>query len=1120
MKRTSHGKLWKLLMKFTFLHCLLTTVTISIACATDNYAQVLETPIASIAIQDATFEQAIKQIEAKANVKFVYSANTLRIEQSINYSGTDLTLGLLLSELLTPLDISFKVYESERSITLQKITRDKKQNDERRNDQSMMQKKFPITGSIIDASTQTPIAGANILIRGTTTGTTSDAQGRFSLEVEKGDHVVISFIGYKSTEIEIENQTTLNVNLEEDVAALGEVVVNAGYWTVRKEEQTGNISQVTSKEIESAPVSNSLQAIQGRMPGVFVQQTTGIAGGGFNIRIRGQNSIRNLSNNNGNLPLYVVDGVPFTPSFIGSPTLGNSISPLASPLSMINPNDIESIEVLKDADATAIYGTRGANGVILITTKKATQKDTQVTVSLQTGIGQVAHELPLLSSPQYNLMRYEAFKNEGFLGDLVPARARSFPDILLWDTTRYTNWQKVLIGKTSHTTNAQLGLSGGTSRTRFTFGGALYKETTVFPGDFAYLRGSGHLNVDHTSVDEKFNATFSINYAASNNRLPTDDLTGVATTLPPVAPALYNDAGQINWENNTFANPIASTYRKYETKSQNLIANATFRYVILKGLAVKANTGFTTMTTNQLSTLPIKSNNPTSGVVTGQSYFGKGSINTWILEPQLEYEKLIAKHSVKVLAGGTIQSSTQQNETMVAYGYTSDALLENLQAAPTVVAGGADYSQYKYAGMFARAFYSFNQKYIVNLTGRRDGSSRFGPGNQFANFGAIGAAWLFSNESFFKNNVPLISFGKLRSSLGITGSDQIGDYQYLASYSPTSYPYNGNIGLIPNRLVNANYAWEMNKKFEAGIDLGFLQDRFQIGVSWYNNRSSNQLVGYPLSRVTGQSTIQYNLDATVENRGLEVVIQSTNISNDNFSWNTSFNFTIPRNKLVSYPNIAGSPYANTLEVGKSLYTRKLIHGTGVDPKTGLYSFDDVNGNGQTLFDTPGDLQALKQIAQQYYGGLFNSFKYRGIEVSFLFQFVKQTGSSYLSSFRYPGVASNQPSIVMQRWQKDGDVTDIQKFVVTPRGGGNYYSNVLNADNTIVDASFIRLKNVSISWSPSSAIISKLRLTSAKLFINGLNLWTITNYMGLDPETQSSNTLPPLRMISTGVQISF
>lgn len=1122
MKRTSPGKLWKLLMKTTAIYSFLIIVTISVASATSNYAQVLDTPIKSITIKEAGLEQAIQQIEAQANVKFVYSVNTLKIQQVINYEGSNITLGLLLSEVLTPLDVVFKVYESERKIILQKNIPDIRQDEGRdqRKERTMLLQKFLVNGTVIDAKNQAPLAGVNIIVRGTTSGTTTDELGHFTIEAEKADRLVFSFIGFQSQEFVIDNQTSITISLEEDIASLKEVIVNAGYWSVNKEEQTGNISQITSREIQSAPVSNSLQAIQGRMPGVFVQQTTGVAGGSFNIRIRGQNSIRNLPNNNGNLPLYVIDGVPFTSAFIGSPTLGNSIAPQASPLSMINPNDIASIEVLKDADATAIYGTRGANGVVLITTKKATQKDTQVSIAVQTGIGQVSHQMPLLSSSQYNTMRREAFRNEGYLDYLVPEYAAFWPDILLWDTTRNTNWQKQLIGKLSHTTNAQIGLSGGTARTRFTFGGAFYKETTVFPGDFAYLRGSGHLNVDHTSSDEKFSSSFSFNYSASDNKLPAGDLTAMAMKLAPVSPALYNDDGELNWENNTWNNPMAFLTRKYQTRSQNLIANATFGYEIIKGLSLKANTGFTTMNTSQLATLPMTSQNPSFGITTAQSDFGKGSINTWIVEPQVEYEKNIEKHTIKLLGGSTIQTSIQQNETTSASGYTSDALIENLQAAPAVRITGANYSQYKYAGIFARAFYSFHQKYIVNLTGRRDGSSRFGPGKQFANFGAVGAAWIFSSESFVKNTLPFLSFGKLRTSFGVTGSDQIGDYQYLASYSSTSYPYNNTNGLIPNRLVNPDYAWETNKKLEAGFDAGFLQDRFQIGLSWYRNRSSNQLVGYPLSQVTGQTTIQYNLDATVENRGFEAVIQTTNVSTDHFSWNTSLNFTLPRNKLVSYPNLAGSPYANSLTVGKSLYSQKLMHGTGVDQQAGLYSFQDLNGNGEILFDTPGDLQSLKQVAQQYYGGLFNSFKYHGFELSFLFQFVKQTGYSYLSSFPLPGTASNQPDIVMQRWQKPGDITSIQKFAITPTGGGNYYDNALFADNTIVDASFIRLKNVSLSWTAPSTLTSKLKLTSSKIFVNALNVWTFTNYVGLDPETQSTVTLPPLRMISTGLQLSF
>lgn len=1112
-------------MRISLIYFLVTSISTSSALAISFNSQVLDTPIESMSIKDASFEQAIKQIEQETQVKFVYSISTLHISSPLTVNVSNTTLGALLDQLLKPLQITFKVYENERMITLQKEIN---KNDNKDKTQGMVpdvvggKKLDAIKGRVVDATTQAGIAGANILIYGTINGTTTDQDGRFNIEADKGNRLVISFIGYKSQEVEITIQTELLIQLQEDVSSLDEVVVNAGYWDVNKKEQTGNIARITSKDIASGPVgSNTLQAVQGRMAGVYVQQTTGIAGGGFNIQIRGRNSLRNNPGNSGNLPLYIVDGVPFTSSFIGSSTLGNSIAPVSSPLNMINPNDIESIEILKDADATAIYGARGANGVVLITTKKASRKDSQLDVTVQTGIGQVANHLDLLSTKQYLEMRREAFRNDGYTPYLTPENSIYFPDLLAWDTTRYTDWQKKLIGKTAHTTNAQLSFSGGSQKTRFLVGAGLYKETTVFPGNFSYLRGSGHFNLDHTSSDERLNITLSASYSAALNHLPETDLTRAAMTQAPGAPALYDSTGAVNWANNTWDNPIASLLRKYQTSSHNLISNATLRYRILKGLTAKVSSGFTSMDTRQLSTSPIASNLPSFGITSGQSDFGSGNVNTWIVEPQLTYETRIRQSTLELLAGSTLQQSIQESQTLRGTGYTSDALLENIRAAQAVNVIDATYTKYKYAAVFARAYYKIDEKYLINLTGRRDGSSRFGPGHQFANFGAVGVAWIFSSEEFIKNSLRFLSFGKLRSSFGVTGSDQIGDYQYLASYSPTTYPYGGSVGLTPDRLVNPDYRWETNKKFEVGMDLGFLQDRIMVGLSWFMNRSSNQLVGLPLSQVTGQSTIQYNLGATVENSGYELEISSINIDENKFRWTTTFNLTVPKNVLVSYPNIEGSPYANTFQVGKSLYTRKLIHGTGVDPATGLYSFQDLNNNGETLFDTPGDLQALKTIAQTAYGGITNTIRVGSLELSFLIQYVKQTGRGYMESFSQPGAASNQPDMVMQRWKQAGDVTTIQKFTTSPTNGGLAYLNATtSADNNIVDASFVRLKNVSLSWQLPTSSWTKGKISASRLFINGQNLFTLTNYIGLDPETQSSTTLPPLRMINVGIQIQL
>jgi hypothetical protein len=466
--------------------------------------------------------------------------------------------------------------------------------------------------------------------------------------------------------------------------------------------------------------------------------------------------------------------------------------------------------------------------------------------------------------------------------------------------------------------------------------------------------------------------------------------------------------------------------------------------------------------------------------------------------------------------GTTFQESIQEGETIQATGYTSDALLENILAATNVNIASSSYTQYRYAAIFGRANYTWREKYIVNLTGRRDGSSRFGPGKQFGNFGAIGLAWIFSNESFVKSGVPFLSFGKLRSSYGSTGSDAIGNYQYLNSYLSTTYPYNGSSGLVISRLANPDYSWETNRKLELGIELGFIKDAITFSASWYKNRSSNQLVGLPLPVITGQSSVQFNLPATVENTGWELQINTVNVKHSRFEWLTTFNVTIPKNKLVKFPNLDAFPaYNNIYKEGSSLFLKRTLQSNGVDPTTGSYTFADVNEDGSVSIDEDGKF--LKEIAQSYYGGINNHIRFGRVQLDIFFQFVNQTGSNYMKSFSSPGMLSNQPNVVLGRWQEAGDNAIVQRY--SSLTSISYIYNRFS-DNVISDASFIRLKNASLSWQLPEKWMKKLKITGAKLNLQGQNLLTFTNFLGMDPESQNVSFLPPLRVVAAGFQLTL
>jgi TonB-linked SusC/RagA family outer membrane protein len=1117
IEKDSTAKLRRL-MKIGAAQGMIALMVCGVSMAHSNYAQLLDKEV-TLSLHGISFERALKEIETVAGIKFVYSTDQLRVEGEVTLEASGKALRDVLHDLLAPRGILYKVHEKEASITL------RKQVDGNRKDQSLLDEDtrgsksiavVQITGTVTEATTHQPMAGVNIVVKGTTNGTTTDAEGKYDIHADNGNILVFSFIGYTSMELQVGVQTVMDVVLQMDVKSLDEVVVNAGYYTTTKETQTGNIVKIEAKDIEKQPISNPVAALQGRVAGLEITQQTGVPGGNFQVRIRGTNSI-----SNGNDPLYIIDGVPFTSSSMSfretsGGILGNPSSVAgqgSSPLNSINPADIESIEVLKDADATAIYGSRGSNGVILITTKKGKAGKTKVDFNFYTGAGKVTRKMNLLKRQQYLEMRKEAFAN-----DMVTPTAANARDLLVWDTTRYTDWQKVLIGGAAQTTDAQLSVSGGENSMQFSVGGGYHRETTVFPGNNADQRISVHSSIMNSSPNQKLKTSFSINYSGSSTNLLKQDLTSQALMLTPVAPEFYDDKGNLSWKNwtSTYENPLAYTKRVYEARTNNLIANAVISYAIFPNLEVKSSIGYTNTGMKAITATPISSQVPDPGAQNSTS-FSNSSFQNWIIEPQLNWRPALGKGHFNVLAGATFLDQTTEGLAQTGYGFSSEALMKNISSARTVIVGTNYYSQYRYQAAFGRMNYSLKGRYIVNLTGRRDGSSRFGPGKQFANFGAVGLAWIFSKEGFIHNALPFLSFGKLRASYGIAGNDQLGDYQYLDTYSSSSGTYQGIIGLQPDRLSNPDFAWETNRKFESGIELEFLNSRILGSVSYYRNQSSNQLVGFPLPATTGFSTIQGNFPATVQNTGVEIVFNTRNIETTDFTWSTSFNMSVPHNKLVEFPNLAAFPaYANLYVMGEPMSIRKLYRNTGIDPVGGYYTFNDVNGDGKYGLE---DRQTVRFVGRDFYGGLSNNFRYKGFRFDVFFQFIKQTGNNYVLNFDTPGLMANVPAFVMGRWGGAADNSSIQRFSQTG-APLTAYSRLASSEQSVSDASFIRLKNISLSYSLPQSWIKKMHMEAIRIFIHGQNLQTISKYKGLDPELPGSSQLPPLRVLTGGVHLTF
>jgi TonB-linked SusC/RagA family outer membrane protein len=879
---------------------------------------------------------------------------------------------------------------------------------------------------------------------------------------------------------------------------LDETVI-IGYGTTTPRLSTGNVYAVKAETISANPVSNPLLVLQGRVAGLEVIQTSGMFGTKVKLQIRGRNSL-----NNGTDPLLIVDGIPYNLEIAGG--LGSFIfGAKASALSYINSGDIESIDVLKDADATAIYGARGANGVILITTKKGQAGPASLQVNISTGISNITHRADLLTTPEYLQMRREAFKN-----DKVTPTPGNASDLLGPDSGRYTDWQKALIGGTAHITQAQLAVSGGSTQMQYLLSGNYRRETTVFPGNFNDVKGGAHFSISGASADQRFKTTLTGSFLVDQAHLPAYDFVN-SITVAPNAPAGYNADGSLNYG---WLNPYISLVGPLFTANvQNLFSNAAIQYEILPGLILKANLGYHQLWGNGLSVIPIALRAPDQRKgITGSSTTNRYVSTSQIAEPQLTYTDTLGGGRLEVLAGGTLQDYKEKGEVLNAQGYKDDAFLGNLSYADTI-AGTSTATAYKYAALFGRIGYNWQDRYLLNVSVRNDGSSRFGPSKRRAFFASVGAGWIFSNEKFAQPVYPFLSYGKLRVSYGTTGNDQIGDYEFMDRYTNVVGSYQGATGLEPVSLKNADFAWELTRKLEVGLETGFLNDRIMLSSSYYRYRSTNQLVNFPLADLEGASSILGNIPAVIGNDGIEFVLTTQNIQSPRFVWTTSYNISLGRNKLLYYPGTV--PNGNL--VGESLSLLYVREVTGVDPKTGTYLFAD--GNGNSIPAGPAAARTFPVNTEpSCYGGMQNSVRYRQLQLDIFFQFTKQQGLNDIYDPTYiPGFPRNQyHAAIDQHWQKTNDVSQQQKFSQNSQLR-NSYNMALQGSLGYTDASFIRCKNVSLTW---NFPYRKLGVKDCKLYLQAQNLFTITKYPGMDPETQSRTAIPPLRVINTGIQMTF
>ncbi|HEV2478391.1 MAG TPA: SusC/RagA family TonB-linked outer membrane protein [Puia sp.] len=1070
-----------LIMRIT----LFLTLALSIHASANTIAQTV-----TITSKRLTLEGIFREIESQTGYSVLWNESLFDKNYKVDVDVRDASVEKVLDLCLHGLALTYKI--NDKTILIEKA---------KTAPAPAPPTRHWVQGIVVDAGTGRPLVGASVKVKGTSKGTTTDVSGRFILfDIDESATLLVSFVGYKPTEYPVKTNQEVMISLIEKPSALTDMVI-IGYGTTSRERSTGSITTVTAETIHDQPIGNPLSALEGQVPGLNVITTSGRPGANISVQMRGINSIAA-----GTDPLYIVDGVPYnsTPlnqfDFLGDPPVGDQ-----SPLNSIDPSEIESITILKDADATAIYGSRGANGVVLITTRRGKYTDGKLlaTADVYQGWGTLAHRMNMLNTQQYLALRKQAFTNDG-LNYNDPSQ--SPPDLTVFSQTQNTDWQKVLLGNTAHTTNASVRLESGSDLSKFTLGLTYRRESTIYPSSVADQRIAGVMTYDYTSPNRKFGVQATNNFSYDKNDLIGGDPAVSITTVPNMQP--YTSTGALNWAGfGNLTNPLAVMNQPFNDATSNLISNAVVHYQLLTNLDLKVSMGYNQSTMNQVNTNPSSSAAP-SPYYTPTAVFGRTNLSSWLVEPQVNYHVGIGQGTLSLLGGSTLQRRVTDGDYIYAYNYSSDLLLNSPAAAGNSFMSD-NYADYRYSSFFGRLNYSWADKYILSLNGRRDGSSRFGPDKRWGNFGSIGAAWVFSKESWMTAAQKWLNFGKLRVSYGTTGNDQIGDYGYTANYAVArTAPFQGISALIPQNLENNQYSWESDRKLNFGLDLGFAQNRVMITADYYQNRTGNQLVGYALPAITGFTTVQYNLPAVIANNGLELDITSVNIRTKNFTWKTSVNATIPKNKLVKFPNLAGSSYAYAYRIGQSVHSAIGYKFLRLD-STGspVYLQDHTGANEET---------AVGNTDPKVFGGITNSFTYKHWNLRFFIQVDKKDGYNYLNSTFSPiGSEQNFDALALDAWTPGHPNTNIPKATTASYSWYYYASSSANFG----DASVVRLKSVYLSYDFPAHTLMKFGARKLSIYAQGYNLLTITGYRGLDPETGGIFT-PLIRTFTGGIQVSF
>lgn len=980
-------------------------------------------------------------------------------------------------------------------------------------DNSRAHFEYRIRGRVLNDSAN-PLPGATVQLRSKRYGVATDSLGNFSIVWSIDDTLDISHVSFKAFELPWKRTKKPLIVQLISKDPMPPVAITTGYFSKEK----GNTAGASQIKVGINPGNDVLKIIQENISGVLAPPTSGLPGSTHKFQFRGNTSLGSLSEANyrpSNSPLFVVNGIPWAPALrpvnqlttmVGEPKAPGISAAGSDPFFTINPLDIESITLLKDAEATAIYGARGANGVILITTKKGTSRQPRLTISVSYGAGRSLPTMALMNTSQYLAMRREAFRND----NITPTAAQA-PDLLVWDTTRNQDVSKLLLNGTARSLNEHFSFSQGDSLFQFLLNGGFSSQSSVLPSNIYGKRWSLLSDFSFRSKNKKLKTGISAYSSISENKWLAENVM-YATLLAPNAPVLKDSAGNFIWNEKgySFRNPLSYFQNIDYIQTRNTLLHTYVQYKIFSRLRFETSIGYQRINVEEKNKLPASAQNPDLAP-TGSYNEANNQFTTWIVEPGLHYTDNFGEHlQVQALLGASWSSQLNNWWVQRYSGYTNDGLL-GIPSAAQASTYTSDRSRYLFLSTFARIKLTYKSKYFLSATARRDGSSRFGPENRYANFGAIGAGWIFWETN--KNGYN--SFAKLRGSFGSTGNDQIGDYAYLNIWNTASQSYQGLNGIYPSGLANPYYQWEVTRKLEVGIEL-LINNNFSTTITAYRNRSKNQIINFVLPGQTGFGQVAKNFPAIIENTGIETDAAFKKTWG-HFSWCSKLTLAIPKNKLVRFDDLENSNYANKLMIGKPLNIVIVQRFTGVNASTGLYTIADQEEK------LAGSLDPV------FFGGLHNTLKFKQVELSTYLEFRKQKAPhilTYMYNYLPPGQTndaffSNQPTDLENRWRAPGDEASWQKVSTQTTGSvKNAINNWLNSDAQLVDASYLRLKNVQGSFAFPDKFCEKRHIKEASVYISADNLFTITPFKGADPELQAPFSLPLQKTITIGVQVTL